>query len=315
MNLIERKIFRNQYNDEGQRNEDFRELRNSSRTGIEFGLKLTLFLDYVEYIGLLAPNAGARILVHDPRVLPDLQSESFPISAGEATFLAVKMEVVNRMGSPYGDCAKQWPDSLELDETFKKKWPKYTQESCIKKCLSIAIMKKCQCLDTYDSAWVGQCKWHDHGTSMCRKEIYTAFKNRSLTCSCPPSCYTIEYKIDQSRSSWPTKQYSPYFASKMLESESKKVVRYMNALINASRSAEEINKDIRENFVRVEVFYEALNFQLISENAEYDIWDVLTDFGGNSGLWLGWSIFALFELLEFFVRCLEAFVRKRILKE
>ena len=298
-----------------KRKTDIRELRNSSRTGNEFGLKLTLFLDYAEYIGLLTPNVGARVLVHDPRVLPDLQSESFPISAGEATFLAVKMEVVKRMGSPYGTCTENWPDSLNLNVEFKYKWPKYTQESCIKKCISNEVWKKCKCDDTYDDNWDIQCKWYEKDVSKCRRQIYTAFKNRSLKCDCPPSCYTTEYKMEQSRSLWPSKQYSPFFASKMLESESKKVVKYMSDLINVSRTNEEITKDIRENFVRLEIFYEALNFAMIKEKAEYDVWDVLTDFGGNIGLWLGWSVFALFELLEFFVRCLEAFFRRRILVE
>ena len=89
----------------------------------------------------------------------------------------------------------------------------------------------------------------------------------------------------------------------------------MSNLINVSQSAEEIKKDIQENFVRLEIFYEALNFAMIKEKAEYDTWDVLTDFGGNIGLWLGWSVFALFELLEFFVRCFEALVSRKILIE
>ena len=276
---------------------------------------MTLFLDYAEYIGLLAPNVGARVLVHDPRVLPDLQTESFPIAAGEATFIAVKMEVVNRKGSPYGSCTENWPESLMLDEAFKKKWPKYTQESCIKKCVSNEVLRKCMCDDTYGGIWTDQCKWHDQTSSECRKQIYSDFKSGSLTCDCPPSCYTTEYKVKQSRSSWPSKQYSPFFASKMLESESKKIVKYMSNLINVSHSAEEIKKDIQENFVRLEIFYEALNFAMIKEKAEYDMWDVLTDFGGNIGLWLGWSVFALFELLEFFVRCFEALVSRKILIE
>ena len=36
-------------------------LRNTSKTGKEFGLKLTLFLDKVENIGLLNHNSGAHV--------------------------------------------------------------------------------------------------------------------------------------------------------------------------------------------------------------------------------------------------------------
>ena len=67
--------------------------RSSSKVGHEFGLKLTLFLDYAEYIGLFAPNSGARLLVHDPRVQPDIQTASFSVAAGETTFIAMRRQI------------------------------------------------------------------------------------------------------------------------------------------------------------------------------------------------------------------------------
>ena len=61
---------------------------NSSKTGNKYGLKLTLFLDTEEYIGLLAPNAAARVLVHDSRIKPNMLSESSVVAPGETTFLS-----------------------------------------------------------------------------------------------------------------------------------------------------------------------------------------------------------------------------------
>ena len=295
-------------------------MRSSSKTGHEFGLKLTLFLDYAEYIGLFAPNVGARVLVHDPRVLPDLQSESFSVAAGETTFIAVKKEVVERKGGYYDNCTKTWPKSLKLSEETQKKWPVYTQESCLKVCLTNNLALECECTDSYETDYstdsnINNNSWYycrntNRKESECRKGIYNAFRHHNLTCDCPPACYTSEFLLTQSRSPWPSKNYSPYFASKMLKSNSNRVVSYMRSLITTNNSEKAMQESFKENFVRLEIFYEALNFRKISESAAYDLSSLVSDFGGNIGLWLGWSIFALFELVEFTFHCFEAILHR-----
>ena len=296
-------------------------LRSSSKTGHEFGLKLTMFLDYAEYIGLFAPNTGARILVHDPRVKPDLQAESFSVSAGEATFIAVKMEVVDRKGGNYDNCSNVWPETLKLNQETMKKWPTYTQDACLRFCLINELSARCGCTDSYDSKFSTDakinsgaeyyCEMTSRNDSECRNKVYQDFRSHTLACDCPPACHTVEYMFTTSRSPWPSRSYSPYFASKMLKSESYPVSSYMRELaIMQNASDKSMQESFKENFVRLEIFYEQLNFRKISESAAYDFSALISDFGGNIGLWLGWSIFALFELIEFIFHCIRAFLYK-----
>ena len=294
-------------------------LRSSSKTGHEFGLKLTLFLDYVEYIGLFAPNIGARILLHDPRVQPDIQAESVSVAAGEATFIAIKTEVVLRKGGKYDNCTYKWPKSLKLSEEFQKQWPTYTQESCLKMCLLNVLATKCECTDSFEYNFstdetinqnsINYCRNTEQKESQCLNGVHAAFRNHSLSCDCPSACLTNEYLQTQSRSPWPSKSYGPYFASKMIKSDSNRVVHYMQDLLIRNDSEKAMQESFKENFVRLEIFYEALNFRKISETAAYDFSSLISDFGGNIGLWLGWSIFVLFELVEFVFHCLEAYMR------
>ena len=73
---------------------------------------------------------------------------------------------------------------------------------------------------------------------------------------------------------------------------------------------EKMEASFKKNFVRLEIFYEALNFRKISESAAYDLASLVSDFGGNIGLWLGWTVLALFELIEFLFHCIRAiFIR------
>ena len=292
-------------------------LRHSSKTGHDFGLKLTMFLDYAEYIGLFAPNTGARVLVHNPRVKPDLQSETFSVSAGEATFIAVKMEVVERKGGKYDNCTTNWPESLKLNEETVKKWPTYTQDACMKFCLVNELAARCGCTDSYEYDFSTDkvinngsrfyCEMTNKIDSRCLEDVHFDFRSHILACDCPAACHTVEYQIQTSRSPWPSKNFSPYFASRILKSESNRVLAYMKALTDQHNiSDKSMEESFRENFVRLEIFYEVLNFRKISESAAYDMSALVSDFGGNIGLWLGWTILALFELIEFIFHCIRA---------
>ena len=81
----------------------------------------------------------------------------------------------------------------------------------------------------------------------------------------------------------------------------------MTEIIKSSNFSDDIlQQSFEKNFARLEIYYEALNFEKISESAAYDLPSLVSDFGGSIGLWLGWSIFALFELLQFLFHCVEA---------
>ncbi len=86
----------------------------------------------------------------------------------------------------------------------------------------------------------------------------------------------------------------------------------MTEIIKSSNFSDDIlQQSFEKNFARLEIYYEALNFEKISESAAYDFASLVSDFGGSIGLWLGWSLFAVFELLQFLYCCLEALFRSR----
>lgn len=54
----------------------------------------------------------------------------------------------------------------------------------------------------------------------------------------------------------------------------------------------------------LEVFYEALNFEVLTESEAYGIVKMLADFGGQLGLWSGVSFMTI---CEFFCLAMELF--------
>ena len=107
-----------------------------------------------------------------------------------------------------------------------------------------------------------------------------------------------------SRSAWPSSAYSSYLASKLVKTRSRRVQSFFIEQINDTDK--EIQQIIKENFVRLEISFNSLQFRKVTEEPSYTLTDLVSDFGGNISLWLGWSIFAIFELMIFVMHTLEA---------
>ena len=86
-------------------------LRNTSKTGKEFGLKLTLFLDKAENIGLLNHNSGAHVSdqfsVCAPPQLSVLGAYYLHPPDARVIFLHIEL-LCNDMCSVTGCCITYW---------------------------------------------------------------------------------------------------------------------------------------------------------------------------------------------------------------
>ena len=82
----------------------------------------------------------------------------------------------------------------------------------------------------------------------------------------------------------------------------------------------------RVNAAMVQIFYEELNYETLSESEAYSVrifnlcefqWrlpqitSVLADIGGMTGLWIGASVISLLELFALFVFATQAYVKKK----
>ncbi|XP_064649409.1 uncharacterized protein LOC135501299 isoform X2 [Lineus longissimus] len=67
-------------------------------------------------------------------------------------------------------------------------------------------------------------------------------------------------------------------------------------------SGNRIDKNFyRNNFLSMDVYFSELNYELIQQQAAYDIIALLSDIGGSLGLFLGASAISLFELVDLFL--------------
>ena len=76
----------------------------------------------------------------------------------------------------------------------------------------------------------------------------------------------------------------------------------------------QVTQTLQKSLIDVEVFYNSLYVTEISESAAYTVISLLADFGGNSGLYVGFCALSLFEIIEFIWDVMYAIVRRKFLR-
>ena len=269
-------------------------------------------------------STGARVAIHNPDITPLMKTESMAVPTGEATFLAITRQVLHRLGDEFSNCSKTWPKQLKLNSDVTQSV--YTTARCINYCTLNKLLSTCGCVDSYDFDYssdtdllqnfdngkFNQCSSTNETTRKCLRDVYKQFATRELKCPCFVPCNTTEYTYKASRSQWPSPAYSSYFASHLIKEQVPRVAAYFRKLNSLEGlTKKHIHNSMKENFVRLEIFYESTRYHIIKETKTYTHMDLLSDFGGSVSLWLGWSIFAVLELIIFLVQCIEALYIKK----
>ena len=243
-------------------------------------------------MGILAQSTGAKVLINDPMVSGQVNTQGIAVASGEVTSLGIRLDRVERKGGKYSDCSDEWPESLMLSENFKTVWPRYSRERCLEICLTNKMALQCGCIDTFDSnissndeitnASRSFCEMTNRQQSRCKQDVYLAYSEGGIKCDCPQACLTLSYTQTRSTSPWPSESYAPFVAAKLMTSKSTKVREYLEVMLAAAElDTYHVMDEMKTNFARVEIYFETLNFQSLKELPAYGITDFLSDFGGN----------------------------------
>ena len=144
----------------------------------------------------------------------------------------------------------------------------------------------------------------------CTVEVSKLYKNGNFTCPCNAACNDVLFSKEASTAEWPNVNYTPYLIEKLRKyTTSDRITEYLQKIVSdPSASVESLNTNIKKNFVRVEIYYQNLNFQKIQEKPSYSTTQLITDFGGNIGLWIGWSVLTFLEIFVFFINMMKVII-------
>ncbi|XP_020626896.1 degenerin mec-4-like isoform X4 [Orbicella faveolata] len=258
----------------------------STKPGPNYGLTLDLFVNQEEYIPSLSQEAGVRVLLTAERSITFPVDEGFTVSPGFATSIGLrKLKIIRVDPFNNGSCHKN--DDLEEFSVYRHfKGSKYSVQGCMYSCLARAQEKECNCTEGKFRTVSGICS--EISDVECIQNLQKQYDNDQLGCSskCPQPCNQISYRTAMSSSAWSLSYEKQLQAIMLRQGDSK---------------FDDMGKDkdsLRQNFLRINIYFEELNMEKITYSEYYAFENLMSDIGGQLGLWIGVSVITVAEVLK-----------------
>ena len=225
----------------------------------------------------------------------DYGQDGIYVSAGTKAYLALSRQFKSSLPKPYSDC-----DDLSINHfnsnlynLIKQSKYDYTQQFCLSQCLQELVIKTCNCSDSVDFAVlrnVSSCSSTlqvDCALYKAYYEVYfqTDYIENVCIPQCPLECNSskITYKLSSN-------QLMPNIYMTLLQAKPNLKSDFIN------RSLEDENV-ILKSVVKLVIFYDSLSYTISEETPQIDIVSLISQIGGNLGLFMGVCLFSLGEIL------------------
>ncbi|KAK0425213.1 hypothetical protein QR680_009087 [Steinernema hermaphroditum] len=273
--------------------------QKSSRAGPFYGLRMVFKADQDLYLPW-SEASGIVVTLHDKAEVPFPNTNGYFAAPGEAASIGIRYSDSSRLPKPYGPCTQEEGGQGRIF------YPTYNVETCLRSCIQEKIIRDCGCYDP--SYWkpedtaVSCANTKDPKQSMaCIWEILNGdgadgkVADPTKDCKCSEPCLEMTYGVTMSTALWPANNYKPPECLRKIENDpaDRRRPKYT--------TPEGCHQWYRQNTLIVEVYYERMNYQMLTESAAYGIIPLVSDTGGNIGLWLGMSIISMIEWGVLFV--------------
>ncbi|KAM8972026.1 epithelial sodium channel subunit gamma-like [Pelodytes ibericus] len=271
------------------------DILNATKAGFSYGLTLELFIEQSEYISSLSTAAGLRVVLHGQGKMPFPEDEGVNVPPGQESDIGVVKVHVKRLTEPYNSrCSTGKNIKNFYADVYRTD---YSREACKKSCAQAKMIKNCGCRMWEFPAPPGSniplCNISEPFVNNCVEMYEYKLSHDQLKCHCPLQCEEEIFELTLSSSQWPSSMY--------LESFSRRL---------HSRKRYKHTESIRDNVVKVVVYYQQLNYELIEEVPSMQLVDLFSSIGGLVGLWIGVSVCTVAEFFELILNLLTFVVRQ-----
>ncbi|XP_012942491.1 degenerin mec-10-like [Aplysia californica] len=225
------------------------------------------------------------LVQHDLKVIKDII-----VDLRESSLLYFQVEM-SRAPPPYSACVELTDElNVELNVYSFTEGTRYTAEACRKTCYMRELGYQCGCCDLHficppEFYNISFCNATNTDEFVCKKQVLKMFEKGELDClsRCLPPCEEVAYDVAHSTALWPSNN------------------AILNEIVNNGWDKADYNSiksSTRENVLRVVIYFEDLAVRRVESRPSYDWNRLLSDIGGQLGLWLGFSILTAMEWLE-----------------
>jgi len=229
-------------------------------------------------------DIGLNIWIHNKTSMPRIElynthDNYIAISNGTRSHIAIHKTVDSKLGLPYNQCFKDLK-SFEENATLIKRLEALNQSYSIKNCLELCfelnyiVKNPCNCVNTS----LGNV-WFD--------------------------CFIQKESSDQNGCTY---KYKAYFYEKILNEECHQYCPLeCDSVSYLVTSNDYINYD---NFTSFVVYYQGLQYTLITQQPKMELFDIISSVGGILGLFIGISFVNLFEISEILIEIALIFINR-----
>ena len=256
---------------------------NVTSPGPSVGLRLLLNVNQGDYM-LTSDTAGVRVSVHSPRSDPFPESLAYNAKVGSRTSLSLTHVETDRMTPPHGQCGAP----ADIDHSYYYTGA-FTTEGCLFSCLQDKIVANCSCASYAFPAppGVAYCgadkkKCAEQAERLHSREIELA------GCGCVLPCHESSYKATIHQAVFPSDVIAKHTFPKHCPPHTP-----------GCHTGESAKKDA----VQLEIYFERLNFYQFTEEETITLHELVSDLGGQIGLWIGVSVCTFVEFFSLLVTC------------
>ena len=184
------------------------------------------------------------------------------------------------IGSSWTDIDSKYQEQLqEYEESSYYANYDYSMMVCQKLCIQASIQNLCECSHPlFESAKdLRVCDLaKETENAKCVTNAIIEYDIGERECECGPPCREIDFEKLVSSTVWPGK----------------------SATIGFSELYKVNPKDVEDDYLKLDIYFMSLNVKSITETARYNVVTFISTIGGSLGVWIGFSVCMLFELLE-----------------
>lgn len=248
-----------------------REVKKVFGGGFRHDLELVLNIDQQEYAGSFDKEAGVYVVVHERGTPPIIFGHGVVIAPpGLSTYVSIQKKLIDDR-SDLGHCTSEAKFA-----PFKLLNASYSLSSCVFDCVLVQIAEVCGCIhnmvDPPASGDYSDLPPCDIAKLCCVVATLTSAEE----CSCNLGCNHTLYDIATSYSTFPSRK----------------------SVVDISEQYNISIDTIQDDLVGVHVYFEELVLENEVTVRSYSARDLVSDIGGQLGLFIGASIISM---TEFFV--------------
>ena len=252
-----------------------RPLVRSKGSGQREGLRLVITVNQSDYATSL--DAGVKVAIHNQSEPPLPGDKGIGIPTGRSAFISIKeQDIQNNAGL---HCRPN--NDISTFHFLGGEYHEYSESACLVNCAHTSIAKECECLSA--RSFYRPDSFRFSRLPDCRLEkiccILDALTSPS-DCPCPVACKSILFEATVSYSYYPAK--------------------YMSQIL--ARSFNTTPTEFFSNSLEVNVYFETLNIETQTTDEAYSFVALLSDIGGQVGLFLGLSVISVLQFGDWIIK-------------